>query len=140
MMQPHSRRNMLKIGALGAGLTLADYLRQRAAGALTTEKRSGIFIFMEGAPSHQDTFDLKPEAPADIRGEFKPVSTNVAGLQICEHLPLLAQRADKYAVIRAITHNVADHGLAKKYLLTGNKSSQTVSYPEYGSVDVAWKT
>jgi len=62
------------------------------------------------------------------------VQTNVVGLQICEHLPLLAKRADKYAIIRGITHNVADHGLAKKYLLTGNKVSQTVSYPEYGSV------
>lgn len=89
---------------------------------------------MEGAPSHQDTFDLKPEAPAEVRGDFHPISTNVNGIQICEHLPLLAERAHKYAIIRGITHNVADHGLAKKYLLTGNKSSQTLSYPEYGSV------
>ena len=69
-----------------------------------------------------------------MRGEFKPIATNASGVEICEHMPLLAQRADKFAVIRGITHNVADHGLAKKYLLTGNKSSQTVSYPEYGSV------
>jgi len=93
-----------------------------------------MFIFMEGAPSHQDTFDLKPNAPVEVRGEFKPIPSNVAGVQICEHMPMLAKRADKYAIIRGITHNVADHGLAKKYLLTGNKASQTVSYPEYGSV------
>lgn len=127
---------MLKIGALGAGLTLAQYLRLQAAVApeKRAQKRSAIFIFMEGAPSHQDTFDLKPNAPADVRGEFNPIATNSPGVEICEHMPLLARRADKFAVVRGITHNVADHGLAKKYLLTGNKSSQTVSYPEYGSV------
>ncbi len=81
-----------------------------------------------------DAGRLKPNAPIEVRGEFKPISTNVAGVQICEHLPMLAQRADEYAIIRGITHNVADHGLAKKYLLTGNKASQTVSHPEYGSV------
>ncbi|MEO1998243.1 MAG: DUF1501 domain-containing protein, partial [Planctomycetaceae bacterium] len=85
-------------------------------------------------PSHQDTFDLKPAAPANVRGEFNPTPTNVAGLHICEHLPQLTRRAEKFAIIRGVTHNVADHGLGKKYLLTGNKPSQTVSYPEYGSV------
>lgn len=129
-----NRRHFLKVGVLGAGMTLTDYLRLHAANPHSTEKRSAIFIFMEGAPSHLDTFDLKPDAPAEIRGEFKPIQTNVSGLQICEYLPMLAKRADKYAIIRGITHNVADHGLAKKYLLTGNKASQTVSYPEYGSV------
>ena len=130
----HSRREMLKVGLLGTGLTLAQYLRLQAAEPVELGKRSAIFIFLEGAPSHQDTFDLKPDAPAEVRGDFKPISTNVSGIQICEHLPMLAKRADKYAIVRGVTHNVADHGLAKKYLLTGNKSSQTVSYPEYGSV------
>lgn len=134
MKQQFSRRQVLKVGAIGAGLTLTQYLRLQAAENSPTEKRSAIFIFMEGAPSHQDTFDLKPNAPVEVRGEFKPISTNAVGVQVCEHLPMLAQRADKFAVIRGITHNVADHGLAKKYLLTGNKASQTVSYPEYGSV------
>lgn len=134
MMKRITRRELLKVGALGAGLTLAQYLRLQAAQLPTSDKRSAIFIFLEGAPSHQDTFDLKPNAPVDIRGEFKPISTTVAGVQICEHMPMLAGRADKYAIIRGITHNVADHGLAKKYLLTGNKASQTLSYPEYGSV------
>lgn len=129
-----TRRQLLKVGAIGGSLSLTNYLRLQAAETAPSEKRSAIFIFMEGAPSHQDTFDLKPDAPAEVRGEFKPVPTNVAGVQICEHLPMLAQRADKYAILRGITHNVADHGLAKKYLLTGNKASQTVSYPEYGSV------
>ena len=129
-----SRRQILNVGALGASLTLTQYLRLRAAENSPAKKRSAILIFMEGAPSHQDTFDLKPHATAQVRGEFKPIATNAVGVQVCEHLPKLAQRADKFAVIRGITHNVADHGLAKKYLLTGNKPSQTVSYPEYGSV------
>ncbi|MEO2015516.1 MAG: DUF1501 domain-containing protein [Fuerstiella sp.] len=136
MNKHRTRRQLLKVGAIGTGLTLSQYLRLQAAhpSLRANGKRSAIFIFMEGAPSHQDTFDLKPDAPANVRGEFKPISTNATGVQICEHLPLLAQRADRYAIIRGISHNVADHGLAKKYLLTGNKSSQTVSYPEYGSV------
>lgn len=131
-----SRRRMLRVGVLGAGLTLSRYLRLQAAETPPnkTSKRSAIFIFMEGGPSHQDTFDLKPDGPVDTRGEFNPISTNVSGVHICEHLPLLARRADKYAIIRGISHNLADHGIGKKYLLTGNKPSQTVSYPEYGSV------
>ena len=133
-MKNFTRRQFIQVGALGSGLTLADYLRSYAADANAPAKRSAIFIFMEGAPSHQDTFDLKPNAPVDVRGDFKPVATNASGVEICEHLPMLAQRANRFAVIRGVTHNVADHGLAKKYLLTGNKASQTVSYPEYGSV------
>jgi hypothetical protein len=135
LMKRIKRRKLLKVGALGAGLSLTQYLRLCADDtSLQQQQRSAIFIFMEGAPSHQDTFDLKPNAPMDVRGEFAAVPTNTGGVQICEHLPMLAKRADKYTIIRGITHNVADHGLAKKYLLTGNKASQTVSYPEYGSV------
>lgn len=129
-----SRRSFLQVGTLGTGLTLSSYLRAHAADTSVSTKRSAIFIFMEGAPSHQDTFDVKPDAPLEVRGEFRPIATKTAGLDVCEHLPLLAQGADQYAIIRGITHNVADHGLAKKYLLTGNKVSQTVRYPEYGSV------
>ncbi|MEM0926421.1 MAG: DUF1501 domain-containing protein [Planctomycetota bacterium] len=128
------RRQFVKIGSIGSALTLSQYLRLHARQPDATEKRSAIFIFMEGAPSHLDTFDLKPKAPVEVRGEFRPIPTNVNGLEICEHLPMMAERADRYAVVRGITHNVADHGLAKKYLLTGNKVSQSVSFPEYGSV------
>ena len=134
MQRSMNRRQMLHVGALGTGLTLSQYLGVRAAAGQEEPVRSAIFIFMEGAPSHQDTFDLKPEAPAEVRGEFRPIKTSVGGVEICEHMPQLAKCADQYAVIRGLTHNVADHGLAKKYLLTGNKSSQTVQYPEYGSV------
>ncbi|MBN83034.1 MAG: hypothetical protein CMJ70_23120 [Planctomycetaceae bacterium] len=134
MGSPLTRRQWLSVGALGAGLTLSQYLRLQAAAPGKPVLRSAIFIFLEGGPSHQDTFDLKPDAPAAVRGEFNPIRTNVSGVQICEHLPMLAQRADKYAILRGVSHNLADHGIGKKYLLTGNKPSQTVSYPEYGSI------
>jgi len=136
LRQQLNRREMITVGTLGAGLTLSQFLRLKASEprGKPAEHRSGIFIFMEGGPAHQDTFDLKPAAPANVRGDFNPTSTNVAGLHICEHLPQLARSIEKFAIIRGVTHNVADHGLGKKYLLTGNKPSQTVSYPEYGSV------
>ena len=134
MGSPLTRRQWLSVGALGAGLTLSQYLRLQAAAPGKPVLRSAIFIFLEGGPSHQDTFDLKPDAPAAVRGKFNPIRTNVSGVQICEHLPMLAQRADKYAILRGVSHNLADHGIGKKYLLTGNKPSQTVSYPEYGSI------
>lgn len=128
-----TRREMLKVGAIG-GLSLSQYLRAQAASGKKNSQRSGIFIFLEGGPSHQDTFDLKPDAPALYRGEFKPIPTAVPGIHICEHLPELAKRMKDYAIIRGLTHTIADHGLGKKYLLTGNRPSQTLSYPEYGSV------
>ena len=128
-----SRRQMLKVGALG-GLTLSQYMRLQASTKEPSQKRSGIFIFLEGGPSHQDTFDLKPDAPAEYRGEFKPISTSVPGIQICEHLPELAKRMKDYAIIRGLSHTLADHGIGKKYMLTGNRPSQTLSYPEYGAV------
>ncbi|HIC70948.1 MAG TPA: DUF1501 domain-containing protein, partial [Alphaproteobacteria bacterium] len=128
-----SRRQMLKVGALG-GLTLSQYMRLQASAKEPSQKRSGIFIFLEGGPSHQDTFDLKPDAPAEYRGEFKPIPTSVPGIQICEHLPELAKRMKDYAIIRGLSHTLADHGIGKKYMLTGNRPSQTLSYPEYGAV------
>ena len=124
---------MFKVGALG-GLSLSHYLKLQAATQSSSPKRSGIFVFLEGGPSHQDTFDLKPDAPSEYRGEFKPISTSVPGIQICEHLPELAKRMKDYAIIRGLSHTLADHGIGKKYPLTGNRPSQTLSYPEYGAV------
>src|SRR5437016_4577643 len=81
-----NRRNFLKIGALGAGLTLADMLRLRAsAGSSTASSKSAIMINLPGGPSHLDMYDLKPDAPVEFRGEFKAISTNVPGVQICEY-------------------------------------------------------
>src|SRR5215210_904865 len=90
-----SRRGFLRIGAFGATLTLADMLRLKAraqapAAASSLPNKSAIMIYLPGGPSHMDMYDLKPDAPAEFRGEFKPIATNVPGVQICEHMPLQA--------------------------------------------------
>src|SRR5205809_576417 len=98
-----SRRNFLKIGALGlGGLSLRELLEAEAQAGLGKSRKAAIMIFLPGGPSHQDIFDLKPDAPLEIRGEFKPIPTSVPGIQICEHLPKLARLMDKCALIRSI--------------------------------------
>jgi hypothetical protein len=99
------RRNFLKIGALATGsFTLADLLRLEAqAGSSSRPLKSIINIYLPGGPPHMDMFDLKPAAPAEFRGEFRPIATNVPGMEICELMPKLAQLADKYAIIRSVT-------------------------------------
>src|SRR5437016_9596092 len=97
-----SRRSFLQIGSLAlGGLTLPQLLRAEQHAGRTTHK-SVIMIFLSGGPPHQDMVDLKMDAPADIRGEFKPIPTNVPGLDICEHLPRLAGAMDRIAVIRSL--------------------------------------
>lgn len=129
-----NRRQMLKVGALGGGLTLSQYLRASAANGGNDEGRSAILVFLRGGPAHQDTFDLKPDAPREYRGDFRPVQTSVPGVEICEHLPRLAKLADRYAVVRGISHNLAAHNLGTRYLMTGNRPTPVVQYPMYGSV------
>src|SRR5262245_54888218 len=101
-----SRRNFLKIGAFGAGLPLADMLRARAhasaPAAQASSRKAAIMIYLPGGPSHMDMYDLKPEAPSEYRGEFRPINTNVPGVQICEHLPRQARMMDRLAVVRSI--------------------------------------
>lgn len=87
--------------------------------ALARKDVSLIFVFLHGGQSHLDTFDLKPDAPVEIRGEFNPIPTKLPGLQVCEHLPKLAQEADKFSLIRSFRHHNSDHGPADHYLLTG---------------------
>jgi hypothetical protein len=124
----------MQVGVLGAGLSLSQFLRTAAASERGSSDRSAVLVFLKGGPSHQDTFDLKPAAPAEYRGEFRPVRTRVPGMEICEHLPRLARCADRYSIVRGITHNLADHGIGTTYLLTGNRPTPTVKYPMYGSV------
>src|SRR3954468_5524806 len=96
-----SRRNFLKIGALGlGGLALPQLLRAEAQSGIRRSHKAVIMIFLPGGPSHQDILDLKMDAPSEIRGEFKPIATNVPGIQICEHLPQVARLMDKLVVIR----------------------------------------
>ena len=129
-----SRRQILKVGLLGTGLSLSNYLRLNAASGKHDDGRSAILVFLGGGPSHQDTFDLKPNAPAEYRGQFSPIATNASGVELCEHMPKLARRANNYAVIRGLTHNLAAHGLGTRYLMTGNRPTPVVKYPMYGSV------
>jgi hypothetical protein len=105
-----SRRSFLQVGAAGVGgLTFAGLLRAEAQAGIGSSHKAVINIHLGGGPPHQDMFDLKPEAPAEYRGEFNPIKTNVAGIEICEHMPLLAQMADKWAVIRSLIGSVGDH-------------------------------
>src|SRR5262245_11081111 len=82
-----SRRNFLRIGAFGAGRPLAGMLGATARAGASSTRKSAIMIYLPGGPSHMDMYDLKPDAPAEFRGEFKPIATNVPGVQICEHMP-----------------------------------------------------
>jgi hypothetical protein len=130
------RRDVLRAGALGAaGLSLADYLRLVEAGEVKNAKAtSAIFINLRGGPSHLDSFDPKPKAPPEYRGEFQPVATNVRGLEICEHLPKLARCADKFALLRGVSHTIMEHQQGTKYMNTGNRPLPSLEYPGYGAV------
>src|SRR5438045_1408436 len=99
-----NRRDFLRVGAAtGVGLSLSSYHSMASAGQIANAKgKAGIFIRLAGGPTHMDTFDLKPNAPAEVRGEFNPIKTNVPGVEICEHLPKLAQVADKFAILRGV--------------------------------------
>src|SRR4026207_1445746 len=91
-----SRRNFLRIGALGlGGLALPQLLEAEARAGLRKAHKAVLTTYLPGGPPHQDTFDLKLDAPSEIRGEFRPIATNVPGIQICEHLPRLARITDK---------------------------------------------
>jgi len=105
-----SRRNFLKIGVVGlGGLTLPDLLRAEAQAGIGSSPKAIISICLLGGPSHTDMFDLKPETASEYRGEFSPISTNVPGMQVCEHMPHLARMADKWVAIRSIVGAVEDH-------------------------------
>jgi hypothetical protein len=131
-----TRREALKRGLLGAaGLALIDPFGYKARPAsLNPRARSVIQIWMWGGPSHLDTFDPKPDAGYDYCGPFKkPIPTNVEGIQICEMLPLLAQQADKYSIIRSMTHGINSHETASYMVQTGHKPGRLV-YPCVGAV------
>jgi hypothetical protein len=138
--QKHSRRDFLRIGGMSlCGVSVLDVLN---AGAASENPRAGkakslICCWMGGGPPHTDMFDMKPDAPAEYRGEFRPIKTNVPGLDVCELMPGLARLADKYTVIRSVTtmNKPGDHSQAPFYWLTGNPRlpTGTDEYPMYGS-------
>ena len=107
-----SRRSFLKIGSFAFGaasLSMADILRAEAATGKKLGHKAVINIFLAGGPPHQDMWDVKTDAPAEIRGEFKPIATNVSGIQVCEVFPKIAASMDKYAIIRSLVGNAGDH-------------------------------
>jgi hypothetical protein len=137
-----TRRSFLEVGSLAfGGLGLSDLLRLRAQareGGRPESDTAVIFVWLPGGPPHMETYDMKPEAPADYRGDFRPIPTNVPGLEVCEHLPLHAKIADKYALIRSVAHQFADHGGGHKRFLTGRDPLAPAGfindYPMVGSM------
>lgn len=129
-----TRREMLRVGGLVlGGLTLADVLRGQAAIGSETNKRnkSVIMVWLRGGPSHIDSYDMKPDAPPEIRGEFRPTATNVPGIQICDLMPRQAKMMDRLAIIRGIKSNdLGDH--TPHYIITG--SPDRGKHPAFGSV------
>src|SRR5262245_32002129 len=121
---PVTRREVLQAGSIGLlGLSMADIAAWRnmaqAAGSPLPKPRSVIFLFLTGGPSQHDTFDMKPEGPAEFKGEFNPIATRTPGIEICEHLPLLAQRSHLWAIVRSLTHKDNGHDTATYMMLTG---------------------
>src|SRR6187401_1832883 len=99
-----SRRSFLRIGALGmGGIALPALLRAEAQAGIGRSHKAVIMVYLSGGLAHQDTFDLKPDAPKEVRGEFKPIASSVPGIQVCELLPRMARCMDKVALIRSIT-------------------------------------
>jgi hypothetical protein len=139
---PLSRRQFLRLGALGlGGLGLTDLASLRATAreaGHSLPDTSVIFIWLPGGPPHMETYDMKPDAPAEYRGEFRPIKTVVPGMDVCELLPLHAKVADRFTLIRSIAHQFADHGGGHKRFLTGRDPLQPVGfvndYPMVGSM------
>ena len=134
-----SRRQFLSVGGLSVlGLTLPGFLRLRqlAAASGTTEQKHVhcILLWMQGGPSHVDTFDPKPDAPAEIRGEFGTIPTTLPGVRMVEHLPLLAQQTDKFSIIRGHDPQNGSHGTADHLMMSGHKFNPSLPFPCYGSV------
>src|SRR5262249_14750095 len=128
-----TRRSFLQIGAFGAGLTLAEMLRGQAFAQPNTAAKSAIMIYLPGGPSHVDTYDLKPQAPKEFRGEFNPINTNVPGIQICELFPHQAAMFDKLALVRSLV-SIEEH--SDSLVMTGfsEQKNRTAHHPSFGAV------
>jgi hypothetical protein len=139
-----TRRHLLQVGGAGLfGLSLPNLLRAAERnGQRKAKAKAVIFLHQYGGPSHHDTFDMKPHAPAEIRGEYKPIPSSLPGLTVCEHLPRMARVMDKCSLIRTLTHTMKNHNSAGYYSLTGHApptDDQRLRdalelFPAYGSI------
>ncbi len=130
-----SRRDFVRIGSLAAvGLGLTHLTSRAAWAAQSAEARRAILIWLDGGPSHLETFDVKPDAPSEVRGPLTPIATNVAGIQISECFPKLAQRMQHAAIVRSVTSPLGEHNLGTHYLMTGYPPTPALEYPAIGSV------
>jgi hypothetical protein len=134
-----SRRTFLRVGGLAAfGLTLPGYLRAAAEGpaakTATRKAKRCILLWMQGGPSHIDSFDPKPDAPAEVRGEFSTVPTALPGVRFADPLPLLAARADRLGIIRGHDPKNGSHGVADHLMMSGHKFNPALPFPCFGSV------
>lgn len=147
-----TRRQMIQAGAiglLGLGMNHVTALKTLASDSKNAPRgraKSVIYIFLSGGLAQHESFDLKPDAPAEIRGEFKPIPTRTPGIQICEHLPELAKRSNKWALVRSLTHGTNDHSLAHHVMLTGHSEAplgfdrtkpQSTDWPSIASLATA---
>lgn len=130
-----SRRSFLQIGTLGlGGLSLPGLLKAESAQGIRSSRKSVILIYLVGGPPHQDMFDLKPDAPKEIAGPWKPTATNVTGMQICEAFPMLAKIADKFAIVRSLVGNQADHDATQVFNGHHPKNPKpSGGWPQFGS-------
>src|SRR5262245_62059633 len=134
-----SRRAFLRVGGLSAlGLSLPAFFRMQqlaaAEGVAPKKTVRCILLWMQGGPSHLDTFDPKPDAPAEVRGEFATIPTTHPGVRVAEHLPLVARQTDKISIIRGHDPKNGSHGVADHLMMSGHKFNPSLPFPCYGSV------
>jgi len=131
-----NRRDFLHLGMLSAfGLSTTDMFKyQAAAGAKSGKDLSCILIWLDGGPTHLDTFDPKPNAPVEVRGPFKTIATDVAGIRLSEHMKESAKVMKHVALVRSLTHELGNHDTGSHYLLTGHRPTPVIKYPSLGSI------
>ena len=133
-LQRISRRDLLQVGGASAlGLSLGALLKAEGDESRARSDRNAIFIFLTGGQSHIDSWDPKPEG-GESKGEFESIATNVPELRVCEHMPYLAKQADKYAILRNVSHAQGAHSPGQRYLQTGSLKIPSLEYPDYGAV------